>query len=81
MSYEELEPLVTDWRVKLLHTGTLLFDEISAKRLVFLVKTGEFKLLNSIIQNKITNNTIYFFRFFFQIFVLTCKTATVSHDF
>lgn len=30
MSYEELEPLASDWKVKLLHIGTLLFDEGSA---------------------------------------------------
>lgn len=39
---------------------------MKAKELVFLVITGEFKLLNSVIQNKITNNTMLFLDGFFR---------------
>lgn len=50
---------------------------MKAKELVFLVITGEFKLLNSVIQNKITNNTMLFLDVFFRyLFGLVKQTQS-----
>lgn len=51
---------------------------MKAKGLAFLVITGKFKMLNSIVQNKITNNTMQFLDVFSDIY-LALQNSQVSH--